>query len=207
MLKSIGNFFAQGNQQNAAAATAAQRNPFPAAKPYRLVVVGDAGGGKTTLLKRLRLGKVERNTIVPSRGVNVEELTILGKEFTVWDVAGTWSGRSLWSRFALDAAGIICVVDSSDEVQIEETKEWLWRMCEEDSCRDMPLLVFANKQDRLNALSVKEVKDKLDLERRARGRRWHIRGSIATTGDGLMDGMDWIATQLRDVPRTSRISS
>ncbi|KAF9128914.1 hypothetical protein BGW39_004644, partial [Mortierella sp. 14UC] len=101
---------------------------------------------------------------------NIEQLTIQGEEFTVLDVAGTWSTRSLWRQFAQGAAGIICVIDSADEAQIEETKEWLWRMYGDDAYRDTTLLVFANKQDRLSALSVKEVKDKLELETRTRGR-------------------------------------
>ncbi|KAK3835730.1 MAG: ADP-ribosylation factor [Linnemannia gamsii] len=146
---------------------------------------------------------VDPSTIVSSTGFNVEQVTILGVQFTVWDVAGSWGTRSLWHQFAKGAKAIICVVDSADETHIEETKEWLWRMyMDYDPDRESVLLVFANKQDRLGALSVSEVKDRLGMETRTQGRRWHIQGSIATTGDGLMDGMVWIASQLKDVSRT-----
>lgn len=123
----------------------------------------------------------------------------MGIEFIIWDVAGTWGNRSLWHQIAQGAAGVICVIDSTDLDQIEEAKGHLWRMFEHYDVqeKECPLLVFANKQDRLGALSVAEVKDKLELETRSQGRRWHIRGSIATTGDGLMGGMEWMATQLK----------
>ncbi|KAG0054422.1 hypothetical protein BGZ90_005985, partial [Linnemannia elongata] len=162
-----------------------------------VVIIGTANGGKTTLLYRLHLGEVV--TTIPTVGFNVEYLTIMGIEFIIWDVAGTWGNRSLWHQIAQGAAGVICVIDSTDLDQIEEAKGHLWRMFEHYDVqeKECPLLVFANKQDRLGALSVAEVKDKLELETRSQGRRWHIRGSIATTGDGLMGGMEWMATQLK----------
>jgi signal recognition particle receptor subunit beta len=94
---------------------------------------------------------------------------------------------------------IICVVDSSDVRRIDQARNSLWRLYEEYETvlRDSVLLVFANKQDCLGAMSVTEVKDRLGLEVQSERRRWHIRGSVATTGDGLMEGMEWMATQLR----------
>lgn len=163
----------------------------------RLIIIGNANGGKTTLLYKLHLGEVVPT--IPSVGFNVEYLTIRGIEFIVWDMAGTWRNRSTWHQFAQGTAGVICVIDSTDSDKVEETKEHLWRMFEQYDVqqKECPLLVFANKQDCLGALSVAEVKDKLELETRSQGRRWHIRGSIATTGDGLMGGMEWMATQLK----------
>lgn len=163
----------------------------------RLVIVGTGGGGKTTLLYKLHLGEVVAT--IPPIGFNVEYITIMGIEFIVWDALGTWGTQSLWHQFAQGAVGIICVVDSTDENQIEETKESLWRMYDHYDAhqRECPLLVFANKQDCLGALTTAEVKDKLELETRSHDRRWHIQGSIATTGDGIMEGMVWMATQLQ----------
>ena len=55
------------------------------------------------------------------------------------------------------------------------------------------MLVFANKQDLPNAMSVAEIQKKLRLEKLTVN--WHIQGCVATTGDGLYDGLDWIATR------------
>lgn len=159
-------------------------------------MVGVAGCGKTTLLYHLQLGMTI--TTIPTIGYNVETLTINGIEFTIWDVGGDWNYRhGLWRHFIPGADGIIFVVDSSDESQIDAAKNALCGFNKNDGAP--VLLVFANKQDRLDALSVAELKDriKLGLETmQAGGRRWHVQGSIATTGDGLLEGMIWMATQM-----------
>ena len=52
-------------------------------------------------------------------------------------------------------------------------------MLREDGLLEKPLLVFANKQDLPDALSVPELVDKLQLQS-IRNRRWHIQESVAT---------------------------
>jgi len=46
--------------------------------------------------------------------------------------------------------GLIFVVDSNDRERIGEARDELFRMLNEDELRDAALLVFANKQVRLN---------------------------------------------------------
>ncbi|KAF9128913.1 hypothetical protein BGW39_004643 [Mortierella sp. 14UC] len=141
-------------------------------------------------------------TTIPTYGFNVEKITVQGLELSLWDIGGNWHLRcGLWHHYAEDTVGIICIVDSTDDEQIEEAKTRLWRIYDEQEVKlaGTMLLVFANKQDCLNALSVAEVKERLELETRAgEGRRWRIQGSVATTGDGLLEGMEWMATQLKD---------
>ena len=48
--------------------------------------------------------------------------------------------------FVLLFAGLIFVVDSNDRERIQEAREELSRMLNEDELRDAVLLVFANKQ-------------------------------------------------------------
>ena len=57
------------------------------------------------------------------------------------------------------------------------------------------LLVFANKQDLPNAMSVAEVTDKLGLHA-LRNRKWYIQSCCATSGDGLYEGLDWLSNAL-----------
>lgn len=74
-------------------------------------------------------------------------------------------------------------------------KEELHRMLGEDELRDAVLLVFANKQDLPNAMSVPEITDKLMLYS-IRHRHWYIQSACATAGDGLFEGLDWLSTTL-----------
>ena len=56
------------------------------------------------------------------------------------------------------------------------------------------LLVVANKQDVPGASPVIELIRELRLDTLPRERRWHIQGACARTGDGLFDGLDWVAS-------------
>jgi signal recognition particle receptor subunit beta len=93
--------------------------------------------------------------------------------------------------------GIILVVDSSDTYRIDEVKDHLWRLLNEDEFRDVPLLVYANKQDLESAMLVADVRDALNLNA-LRGREWHIQGASALKGEGLKEGLDWYITQLKE---------
>lgn len=56
------------------------------------------------------------------------------------------------------------------------------------------LLVVANKQDVPGAAPVIELIRELRLDTLPLERRWHIQGACARTGDGLFDGLDWVAS-------------
>merc|ERR1712182_125559 len=88
--------------------------------------------------------------------------------------------------------GLIFVVDSNDRDRIDDAKEELSRMLNEDELRDAVVLVFANKQDLPQAMSAAEVTDKLGLQQ-MRNRNWFVQSTCATTGDGLYEGLDWLS--------------
>lgn len=78
------------------------------------------------------------------------------------------------------------MVDSNDRERVSEASEELNKMLNEDELRDAALLVFANKQDLPNAMSVAEITDKLGLHS-LRSRKWYIQSTCATSGDGLYE--------------------
>uniref|UniRef100_A0A8C5M461 ARF GTPase 3 n=1 Tax=Leptobrachium leishanense TaxID=445787 RepID=A0A8C5M461_9ANUR len=92
--------------------------------------------------------------------------------------------------------GLIFVVDSNDRERVNEAREELMRMLAEDELRDAALLVFVNKQDLPNAMNAAEITDKLGLHS-LRNRDWYIQAACATSGDGLYEGLDWLANQLK----------
>ena len=63
-------------------------------------------------------------------------------------------------------------------------------MLSEEELKDVPLLVFCNKQDVGGALKPEEISEKLGLAGGEK-RPWSVQGSCATKGEGLEQGLDW----------------
>jgi len=169
-------------------------------KEMRILMVGLDAAGKTTILYKLKLGDVV--TTIPTIGFNVETVEYKNISFTVWDVGGQDKIRPLWRHYYCNTQGIIFVVDSNDRDRLDSAntseasaKEELHRMLSEDELRDAILLVFCNKQDLPNALSVAEVTERLKLNT-IRNRSWYIQATCATTGNGLYEGLDWLSSTL-----------
>jgi len=159
----------------------------------RILMVGLDAAGKTTILYKLKLGEVV--TTIPTIGFNVETVDYKNISFTVWDVGGQDKIRPLWRHYYQGTQGLIFVVDSNDRDRVEDAKEELNKMLNEDEMRDAIVLVFANKQDLPNAMPAAEVTEKLGLQT-MRNRQWFIQSACATTGDGLYEGLDWLSRTL-----------
>merc|ERR1719316_1240502 len=159
----------------------------------RLLMVGLDAAGKTTILYKLKLGEVV--TTIPTIGFNVETVEYKNIRFNVWDVGGQDKIRKLWRHYYQNTQGLIFVIDSNDRDRIEDAREELTKMLNEEEMRDAVLLVFANKQDLPNAMPAAEVTEKLGLNS-MRNRQWFIQSACATTGDGLYEGLDWMSRTL-----------
>ncbi|OLY83737.1 ADP-ribosylation factor [Smittium mucronatum] len=163
-------------------------------REMRILMVGLDAAGKTTILYKLKLGEIV--TTIPTIGFNVETVEYKNINFTVWDVGGQDKIRPLWRHYYQNTQGVIFVVDSNDRERVNEARDELTRLLNEDELRDSILLVFANKQDLPNAMDSAEITDKLGL-RSMRNRIWYIQSACATSGDGLYEGLDWLSTNLK----------
>lgn len=158
----------------------------------RILMVGLDAAGKTTILYKLKLGEIV--TTIPTIGFNVETVEYKNISFTVWDVGGQNKIRALWRHYFQNTNGIIFVVDSNDRDRIEEAQKELHNMFQDDELRDIALLVFANKQDLPTAMSVHEIKEKLQFNKLYN--KWYIQPTCATKGNGLYEGLDWLSNEL-----------
>lgn len=104
--------------------------------------------------------------------------------------------RRLWRHYFEGTDCLIYVVDSNDRDRIGEARDELHRMMGEEELRESALLVFANKQDLPNAMSSREIAEKLGLAELGRGRQMHIQATCATSGEGLYEGLDWVASYM-----------
>uniref|UniRef100_A0A6U1T3P1 ADP-ribosylation factor n=1 Tax=Vannella robusta TaxID=1487602 RepID=A0A6U1T3P1_9EUKA len=161
----------------------------PSGEKIDILMIGLDAAGKTTILYKLQLGEIV--TTIPTIGFNVETLHHKNLDFTTWDVGGEDKIRPLWRHYYQNTTHIIFVVDSNDRERIGEAKEELHTTLREEELEKIPVLVFANKQDLPNAMTVSEVEEKLELSS-TRDHPWYVQSSCATSGDGLKEGLDWI---------------
>ena len=164
------------------------------ATPVRLLMLGLDAAGKTTILYKMKLNETV-NTI-PTIGFNVETLQYKNLEFNCWDIGGQFKLRGLWSHYFENTQGLIFVVDSNDADRIAESAEALNMVLSDETMNGVPLLIYANKMDLPNAMTVPQISEALGLTK-LRGRHWQVQASNAQRGDGLFEGMDWLAKNVK----------
>merc|ERR1712170_301724 len=120
----------------------------------RILMVGLDAAGKTTILYNLKLGEVV--TTIPTIGFNTELVEYKNISFTVWDIGGQDKIRKLWRYYYQGTDAAIFIIDSSDRDRIEDAREELFRMLDDEEMRDAALLIFANKQDLPGAMNTTE---------------------------------------------------
>ena len=172
---------------------------FPST-PSRIIMLGLDNAGKTTVLYKLKLGEVV--TTLPTIGFNVETVVYKHISFTVWDVGGQTKIRRLWQHYYENSDAVVFVVDSSDRQRFAEAKEELDGMLADDRLRAASLLVFSNKTDMPGSATTAEVTEKLGLHER-RERDWYIQATCAVTGEGIVEGLEWLADSLKGKKKTT----
>eukprot|EP00434_Breviolum_minutum_P025769 symbB.v1.2.022780.t1/scaffold2060.1/size90856/2 len=164
-------------------------------KERKIVMVGLDAAGKTTVLYRLKLNELVMT--IPTIGFNVETVEYRNLRLTVWDIGGQDLIRPLWKHYFLGSHAMIFVVDSSDHHRIQEAKQELWRMLKEpDFFAQAPVLVLANKQDLPDAMSVREMTEKLGLLD-VTDRPILVQPSSAPKGEGLFEGLAWLSKAMQ----------
>ena len=167
-------------------------------REYKVVIVGLDNAGKTTTLYKLHLGEVVQTQ--PTIGSNVEVVTHENVTFEVWDVGGQQSLRNAWPSYYNSADSVVLMVDSTDRARMHLCKKELERLVVESegmrSNSECCVLVFANKQDLPDAMTVVELTEVLGLDK-ITSRDWHVQACCALTGDGLREGLAWIANKVK----------
>ncbi|TFJ83143.1 hypothetical protein NSK_005563 [Nannochloropsis salina CCMP1776] len=163
----------------------------------RLLMLGLDAAGKTTILYRLQLGEDVHS--IPTIGFNVEKVEYRNISFTIWDVGGQDRLRKLWRHYYKDNDALIFVIDSADRARLNEARSELHHLLSEPQLLDSILLIYANKADLPQAISVQEMARLLQLDNVAKGRPWYVQPSCAVTGDGLVEGLDWLSEKLKEL--------
>jgi small GTP-binding protein len=171
-------------------------------KPKRILMFGLDSVGKTTILSQLKLGKVQYTKAI--EGFFIESLPLQNDlTLSAWDLGGSTTIRTAWKPHFASVCAVIFVVDLMDKERLNDEMNYVHSRTAQAELQwvleefpHVPILVLANKQDLLEAMSVNEVTSKLDLENLLQNRAWLIQGCSARNGDGLKEGMDWLANSL-----------
>ena len=98
---------------------------------------------------------------------------------------------------------VIFVVDSCDRERFGEAKDEIQDMMKDDRLRNAVLLVLANKQDLPNAATPAELTDHLELRKITND--WYIQSTCAVNGEGLVDGLSWLAPKIKEKQKRSTL--
>ncbi|KAL7713131.1 ADP-ribosylation factor [Entamoeba marina] len=160
----------------------------------RMLILGLDSAGKTTILYRFASGETIKT--VPTIGFNLEELKHQDLTFKVWDLGGQEALRPYWRCYYQNTNAIIFVVDSCDVERMGIVAKELQFLCAEKELQKSVFAIFANKQDDPSALKPDEISDALKLHE-LKNNTWAIFATSGVTGQGLEEGLTWIAQQCK----------
>eukprot|EP00741_Cyanophora_paradoxa_P008944 tig00000142_g8657.t1 len=165
-------------------------------RKIRVVMVGLDSGGKSTVLYRLKLGEIV--TTIPTIGFNVEEAKADGVTVTSWDISTRGTIRPLWRYYFNGVAALIYVVDATDRDRLAASLDELFRVLSEVELEQAVLTVFCNKRDVPRSMTGDELRARMEEReerqlRDLRGRPWRVFETVATTGAGIKEALEWTA--------------
>ncbi|KAI9165466.1 hypothetical protein LWI28_014727 [Acer negundo] len=136
-------------------------------KEMRILMVGLDNSGKTTIV--LKINGEDTSVISPTLGFNIKTITYQKYTLNIW---------------------------ISDLRRLDDCKMELDNLLKEERLSGASLLIFANKQDIKGALTPAEIAKVLNLEAMDKTRHWKIAGCSAYTGEGLLEGFDWLVQDI-----------
>jgi len=161
----------------------------------RVLLLGLDAAGKTTTLYAM-MGK--NGKTVPTIGYNVETINFPPLELMVWDVSGQERLRTFWRHYYHGTCGIIFVVDVSDAERFPLVRAELHGLLVEEELSQAVVLILANKADQPTAVPTEKLVAELELDKLDKsGRAYHVQRTIATSGEGLKDGVIWLSKNMK----------
>ena len=127
-------------------------------------------------------------------------------KLNVWDIGGQQSIRPYWRNYYEKTDAVIYVIDSSDDKRLDETGTELSGLLTESKLKGVPLLVFTNKQDLLNAKEGKVIIADLKLRTIIKDRKWATVECSASKAEdtGIERGIRWVVEIIKINARTRR---
>jgi small GTP-binding protein len=137
---------------------------------FKIVVVGDGGVGKSTMIQRLITGhfvpmKITIGTDLASYDMNIEDIPV---KLQIWDFAGEKRFRFFLPNYARGAQGCVLCYDITRYTSFQNLKEW-YQIVKESTNTDTVFLLVGGKADlsefrrTVNISDAEELQKELDI--------------------------------------------
>ena len=115
-----------------------------------------------------------------------------------WDLGGGDKICPLWRQYFQNQEALMLFVDAANREFFMDARRDIveYVLCDELPV-NIPILVAANKQDLVEAMSPEEVKKKLNLEKFVSNRRYKVLGTSGLSGEGMDEALDWIVESVQ----------
>lgn len=127
---------------------------------YKIIVIGEASVGKSSLIMRY-CDNDFNNNMISTAGVDFRKKTIKldGKELKliIFDTAGQARYRTISKHFYQGCRGVLLVYDVSEGSSFPNSKDWL-KSISENADKDIEILFVGNKIDLPRVITTEEGK-------------------------------------------------
>jgi len=129
---------------------------------FKLIVVGDPGVGKTSIILRFTDNAFLR-TYIPTLGVSITEKIFHAKpgvtEMILWDIAGQQKFKTMRRHFYQGSEAILLIFDLTNRISFTSIKNWYQDVMKsmEKHHNKMVGYIFGNKDDLTEVRKVKLV--------------------------------------------------
>ncbi|XP_040603191.1 ADP-ribosylation factor-like protein 9 isoform X2 [Mesocricetus auratus] len=164
-------------------------------KSKQILVLGLDGAGKTSVLHSLASNRVQ-HSLAPTQGFHEVCISTEDRKMEFLEIGGSEPFRSYWDMYLPKGRLLIFVVDSADHKRLPEAKKCLHQLIEQNP--ELPLVVFANKQDLEDAYHITDIHDALALSEVGNDRKMFLFGTQVTENGSeipstMQDARDLIA--------------
>ena len=134
-------------------------------KEYRIIVLGDFGVGKSSLIYRYLNNKFKSNIEEESKNLenNIKMIQMdenLKIKLNIWDTAGQERNGTIFKQYYIDIFGALIVFDLTDKNSFNNIQKWLNEL-KENSPKDTVYCFVGNKSDLIDdrMVAYEEIKD------------------------------------------------
>ena len=154
--------------------------------------------GKTSILYQFKLSYLIE--AIQTIGFNLETIEYKDLYLEIWDIGGfsIFSDNEdiiLFKHYYQNTDGMIFVIDCNDKERFGKVNKALLEIINNEELKNIPLLIFGNKQDLSEATSPNELTKFLEIDKIINN-EWLIQGSSAVDGKGIKEGFDWLTNKL-----------